>query len=454
MLKPNRLPRPTLVLYALPSLVTAVAALPMALFVPAYYADELGLPLAAVGAAIAASRLLDVVTDPLIGGFSDRIATRWGRRKPWLLLGTPLFAVSVWHVFVPGEGVGIGYLLAWSALLYLGFTLIDLPHKAWGAELSTDYDERSRVTSVREALSTAGQVGLLAFLVVLGARVLDAGAEQLQGVAWLVVLGLPLLVAAAVLLVPEGPPERFARPPRGFLAGLRLVMANPAFGRMIGCVLLFVSGIAIQGTLHRLVLADVMGDASLFAWMIFLENLATLAAVPLWLWLSIRIGKHRALMAAALWLAVLSLPLALLREGDTALLIALIAVRGSSFASILFLANSIAADVIDVDTLASGEQRSGLYFAVWGMTIKLSLALGVLLGTALPASLGYDPSAAATPPDIQAGLMVIYGFVPALMMAAGVLFLRGFPITRERHAEVRAAIEARRGALSDAQRFM
>ena len=454
MPKPSRLPGPTLVLYALPSLVTSVAALPMALFVPSYYADELGLPLAAVGAAIAASRLLDVVTDPLIGGFSDRIATRWGRRKPWMLLGTPLFLVSVWHVFAPVEGVGVGYLLAWSALLYLGFTMIDLPHKAWGAELSTDYDERSRVTSVREALSTAGQVGLLAFLVVLGARGLDTGAEQLRGMAWLIVLGLPLLVAAAVLLVPEGRPERLARARPAFLAGLRLVMANPAFGRMIGCVLLFVSGIAIQGTLHRLVLADVMGDPSVFAWMIFLENLATLAAVPLWLWLSIRIGKHRALMAAALWLAVLSLPLALLREGDTTLLIALIAVRGSSFASILFLANSMAADVIDVDTLASGEQRSGLYFAVWGMTIKLSLALGVLLGTALPASLGYQPSAGATPPDIQAGLMAIYGFVPALMMAAGVLFLRGFPITRERHAEVRAAIEARCGDLSDAQRFM
>ncbi|MFY9974253.1 MAG: MFS transporter, partial [Chromatiaceae bacterium] len=366
MSKPNRLPGPTLVLYALPSLVTSVAALPMALFVPSYYADELGLPLAAVGAAIAASRLLDVVTDPLIGGFSDRIATRWGRRKPWMLLGTPLFLVSVWHVFVPGEGVGVGHLLAWSALLYLGFTMIDLPHKAWGAELSTDYDERSRVTSVREALSTAGQVGLLAFLVVLGVRGLDTGAEQLQGMAWLIVLGLPMLVAAAVLLVPEGRPERLARARPAFLPGLRLVMANPAFGRMIGCVVLFVSGIAIQGTLHRLVLADVMGDASLFAWMLFLENLATLATVPLWLWLSKRIGKHRALMAAALWLAVLSLPLALLREGDTSLLITLVALRGSSFASILFLANSIAADVIDVDTLAPGEQRSGLYFAVWG----------------------------------------------------------------------------------------
>ena len=106
-----------------------------------------------------------------------------------------------------------------------------------------------------------------------------------------------------------------------------------------------------------------------------------------------------------------------------------------------------AADVIDVDTLASGEQRSGLYFAAWGMTIKLSLALGVLLGTMLPAAFGYDPAATVTTPDVQARLMTIYGLVPALMMAAGALFLYRFPITRERHDEVRAALEARLGEL-------
>lgn len=439
------LSRARLLRYSLPSLVTSVAALPMALFIPAFYADELGLPLAAVGAAIAASRVFDVVTDPLIGTLSDRFQTRWGRRKPWMLLGTPLFLVAIWQVFVPGDSATVGGLLLWSALLYLGFTLIDLPHRAWGAELSTHYDERSRITSVREALSITGQVVLLGFLVVLTTMGLEAGADQLRGIAWLVLISLPLLVSIAVLSVPEGRPGGFAHPRLGWRVGLRILVRNPAFGRMIGCVLLFVSGIAIQGTLHRLVLADVMADESLFPLMLFVENLATLAAVPAWFWLSIRIGKHQALIAAALWLAVLSLPLALLHEGDTVLLILLIAIRGASFASILFLANSIAADVIDVDTLESGEQRSGLYFAAWGMTTKLALALGVVLGTALPAAVGYDPSAAETAPAIQTRLMLIYGCVPAVMMAAGALFLRGFPVSRERHVEVRAALAEREG---------
>ncbi len=124
-------------------------------------------------------------------------------------------------------------------------------------------------------------------------------------------------------------------------------------------------------------------------------------------------------------------------------MIVTIAIRGSGFASILFLANSIAADVIDLDTLASGDQRSGLYFAVWGMVTKLSLAMGVLLGTTLPSAFGYDPSAEVTTGAVQARLMVIYGGVPAILMAVGALLLRRFPITRERHAEVRAALEAR-----------
>jgi len=107
--------------------------------------------------------------------------------------------------------------------------------------------------------------------------------DQLRGIAIVVVIALPLLVAAAVLAVPEGRREGFAHEPLGVAAGLRLVARNPAFVRMIVCVVFFVSGIAIQGTLHRLVLADVMSAEESFPLMLLVENLATLAAVPVWL---------------------------------------------------------------------------------------------------------------------------------------------------------------------------
>lgn len=442
-MSPGRLGGAALLAYSAPALVTSVAALPMTLFVPAFYADDLGVPLAAVGMAIAFSRLLDVVTDPLIGTLSDRLRLPFGRRKPWMILGAPLFAVSLWQIFVPGDAPSSHHLLLWSALLYLGFTLIDLPHKAWGAELSGDYDERSRITGWRESLATAGQVLLLVALVWLTGRGVESAADQLRGIALVVVIALPLLLAICLGTVAEEPRPALPRDPPGAWRGLALVARNPAFRRMVGCVLFFVSGIAVQGTLHRLVLADVMRDESQFPMMILLENLATLACVPIWLAVSLRIGKHRALLGAAMWIALGSLPLVFLREGQTTLLIVTIVIRGSSFASILFLSNSIAADVIDLDSLESGEQRSGLFFAVWGMVTKLSLALGVLLGTTLPAAFGYDPSAETTSGAIQGRLMAVYGAVPALLMAAGALFLWRFPITRERHAQIREALAAR-----------
>jgi len=435
-----------LIAYSAPSLVTSVAALPMALFIPAFYSGDLGVPLAAVGAAIAFSRLLDVLTDPLIGILSDRLALPLGRRKTWMALGVPLFLVAIWRLFVPGDSASTLHLFLWSAALYLGFTMIDLPHKAWGAELATEYDERSRVTSWREAISTMGQVSLLGVLVWLASQGVDDAALQLRGIAVAVTVALPLLTLACLGLVPEPPPERSDTIAPGLFEGLGLVARNPAFRKMVGRVLFFVSGVAIQGTLHRLVLTDVMLDQGRFPLMILFENVATLAVVPLWLRISSVIGKPRALMMAAVWLAVLSLPIAFLREGQASLLVGLVVLRGSSFGAMLFLSNSIAADVIDVDTLESGEQRSGLFFAVWGMLIKLALALGVVLGTSLPTAIGYAPAAGTVPEDVQARLMVIYGAVPALLMFIGALFLRNFPITREKHAEVRARIESRAAA--------
>lgn len=231
-MKTQPLGRLRLVAYSAPSFVTSVAALPMALFVPAYYADDLGVPLAAVGAAIAFSRLLDVVTDPLIGALSDRLRLPLGRRKPWMLFGAPLFLLSLWQIFVPGDSASFTHLFIWSALLYLGFTMIDLPHKAWGAELSSDYDERSRITSWREAIGTAGQVMLLAALVWLAAQGIEDAAAQLHWIAVAIVFGLPVLLATCLSSVSEREPEGFAHERRSTLAGLAIVRRNPAFLRI------------------------------------------------------------------------------------------------------------------------------------------------------------------------------------------------------------------------------
>ncbi|MEN8260893.1 MAG: MFS transporter [Pseudomonadota bacterium] len=441
---PQPLSRKTMVFYGLPQLTHAVVTLPLALFIPSFYADDLALPLASVGIAIAISRLLDIVTDPLIGVLSDRCRTRWGRRKPWVAAGTPLLMLSAWMLFVPAEKVSIGYLFGWTCLLFLAFTLVDLPYKAWGAELSTEYSERSRVTAWGEGFGAAGQMLFLAILMIMGLLGHHDSRDQLMAIAVTIVLTVPPLMALALRKVPERPPETLDGDSFSGWSGIVLVLKNMAFLRTVAAIVLFGSGLMIQATLHKLVLTHIVGRPELFAPMILVENLGALIALPLWMKLSDRFGKHRAVTIAAAWVGLWSLGFPFVGRGDTVLYIALIILRGCSFTSIFFLSNSIAADVVDHDTVESGRQRTGLYFAVWGMAVKLSVALGVLLGTVLPAAFDFEPSAATHTSASEFALMAVYGWLPCLIMALGAPFLWNFPIDRKRQQALRAAIAARR----------
>lgn len=428
--------------YSLPHLTHAVVLLPMALFIPSYYSDDLRLPLASVGFAIAVSRILDVISDPLIGVLSDRWQTRWGRRRPWLIAGTPLLVLTAWMVFVPSGQVSVGYLLVWSSLLYFAYTLVDLPYKAWGAELSTDYSERSRVTAWREGAGAAGQVVFVGILIAMGFYGYDDNRDQLLAIALFVASTVPPLMIIMVLKVPERDADRIDGKRVQGWSGLKLVLQNRAFLRTLIAILLFGSALVIQATLHKLVLTHVIGSPELFARMLLMEDLGALLAVPFWMWVSDRLGKHRAVTLAALWVGVWSLAFPLLGRGDSVLYVALIVVRGSSFTSIFFLSNSIAADVVDYDTVASGQQRTGLYFSVWGMAIKLSVAIGILLATALPAQFGFEPSAPDHSESVLFSVMAVYGWLPFFIMILAFPLLWNFPITRERQRELRAHIEA------------
>jgi len=438
------LPRSTMLLYALPHLTDAVMTLPMALFIPAFYAGEMGLPLAGVGAMISVSRIFDVLTDPVIGTLSDRWHSRWGRRKPWLAAGTPIIMIATWMLFVPPKDVSLFYLMVWACLLSIGYSLFDLPYKAWGAELSTGYKERSRIAAWREGFGAAGQFLFLAVLIAMGIAGHKGGSDEMRAIALMVILSLPPLVAVALWRVPEPPPERLTGEVLIGASALISLFQNRAFLRTMLAIILFGAGLMIQATLHKLVLTHVVGRPELFAPLILGETVASLTAMPLWLRLSDRIGKHRAVTVAALWVGVWSLPLPWVGPGDIGLYGILIALRGSSFAAIFFLSNSIAADVIDQDTLDTGQQRTGLFFALWGMAIKLAVALGVLMGTGFPALFGFVPTASNHSPESISALMHIYGWLPGLIMLLAFPLLWNFPIDEACQKDLRARIEARR----------
>ncbi|HEY5644400.1 MAG TPA: MFS transporter [Pseudomonadales bacterium] len=445
-------------LYGLVNLPTSIVGLPIALYIPAFYSQNLGLSLAAVGALIALSRLTDVVTDPAIGVASDRTRTRLGRRKPWMILGMPLKVLALWMLFVPesefarylwglmgGEAISNLYLFVWISLLYLGFTLVDLPYRAWGAELSPDYDERSKVTGWREAFGYGGTLMALVLPLALATLLDMPGANNaLFGVAVVVVVAMPLLTLPALVWVRELPARQapVARIP--WRRGLRIVWANGPYRRLVICFVFLVAAVSMTASLSLFFVSSVMQEPfERYAVFILAYYLSSSLAIPAWMALSRRFGKHRTVVVSILWLSFWSAFIPLLGPGHYWVFFLIMMLKGSAVGALVFLPASMAADVVDLDTLRTGEQRTGLYFSIWGMVNKAAVAIGVFLATNGVTWFGFDPSNDENTATAKLALACLYSIIPAALACVALPLLWKYPLTRERQNRMRRHIERR-----------
>lgn len=446
---PRRLPVRILAAYGAPALPLAALTLPVYIYLPTFYAEGLGLGLSAVGVALLLARVWDVVTDPVIGYASDRLPTRFGRRRPWLLAGMPLVLLAIVMLFLPPPAVTPAWLLGWSLLLTLGWTVMILPLSAWGAELSPDYHERSRVVAWREGFVVVGTVVALGLPVALGLGDADDPGGALALIAWMVILLLPLTVALALWQVPEPAASHPAAPAparrQRLRAGWRLLAANTPFRRLILAYLINGIANALPATLFLLFVSHRLRAPEAAGLLLFLYFLAGVAAIPLWLGLARRFDKHRIWCAAMLWNCAVFLTVPLLGPGDVGWFLAICLATGACLGADLVLPASMQADVVDRDTLAGGgERRTGLFFALWGMATKLALALAV--GLAFPALdlVGFRAEAGTDANTAGAlfALAALYALVPVGFKLAAIGLMWGYPITRSDQEATRRAIAA------------
>jgi Na+/melibiose symporter-like transporter len=168
-----------------------------------------------------------------------------------------------------------------------------------------------------------------------------------------------------------------------------------------------------------------------------------LLAIPFWTRLARSVGKHRSLATAMLLVGVVSIAIFFLRHGQVYAFYALFAVKGSCFGAFHYLARAMAADVVDLDTVDSGDARAGSYFAVMGFMTKCAASFGGLSLTLL-ALVGYDASPeAVNGPTELLWLGVMYAIVPTIAFTVALYLCWTWPLTRERHAELQAQIERR-----------
>lgn len=432
-----------LLCYALPWLVVQIVTLPLVNFVPGYYASELGIPLLQVSLVLLVGRGLDIFTDPLIGLLSDRTRTRIGRRKPWIIAGLPILMLGAWLLFRPPDDAGAFYLLASVTVVYLGFTMIQITYAAWGAELSPDYQGRSRIAGWREGVGMVGTLTAISSPLI--AQQFGGGLKEAMGaIAVAVLLLAPLLAAPALMFVPEPPPRLENKVRLGISRGVRLALGNRDFRIFAGGLFFVFIGIAPGGALSYILFKDAFGAPHLFAWAIMGGWLMTLLCLPFWLWLGGRIGKHLSMIGALAWITVFQLltPVLLYASIDPVWMVVLSVFNGAGLGALLVLPYSMIADIIDADTIASGRERSGIFMALGAIILKGALMLGVALALAWPAMFGFD---AALGPDnsFAARMQVAIGsswLTVAFFLCAMPFFLR-YPLTRERQEKLRAMIE-------------
>lgn len=424
--------------YALPALPLAALYLPTFVHLPTFYADTRGLGLEAVGAALLVARLWDVATDPMIGILSDRTPSRLGRRKLWVGIGVPLAILSTWQLFRPDDDAGLGHLLVWSLALSLAWTMIMLPYQAWGAELSGDYHGRTTIAAWREAAAVAGTLTAVALPVALGVGASAGG--SLAAIAVMVAILLPITVAIALWRVPEAPRPAFA--PLERRKAVELVVRNRPFTRLIAAYLMNGFANGIPATLFILFVTHCLAAPDMTGPLLALYFACGLAGVPLWLALSRRLGKHRTWSLAMAGACVAFLAVPFLDPGDIGLFFAICVVTGLSVGADLSLPHAIQADVVDVDTAAGGGQRTGIYFAFWGMATKLALAGAVGIAFPLLGAAGFLVGGGNQTPAALFALAALYGWAPIVFKVGAIALVWRFPLDEVRQRTLRRSIEA------------
>jgi Na+/melibiose symporter-like transporter len=438
----------------------ATAGLPIAVYITYFYAQDLRLNLADVGFILLVARIADFAVDPIIGWASDH--TRWGfgRRRTWVLLGAPIFALGVYMLFLPPDTLvnesadaRRWYLLLWIAVFYLGWTMITIPYGAWGAELSNDYNERSRITGVREVFTLVGLAlaGVIPVLMGSGPApepgVADGAANGTLGevmmVMGLTIVGLtPLGVVILWLTTPEPPIKEMHT--ISFWKGVKVAATNWPFVRLFCATVGIRIGSKAVESLLIFYLVDAVGLLEKDARMSLLALLVSaIVFAPFWIWAGKWWTKHKALsIAIGMGIAIFGVLPFLQDMGFWPNIIAFAAL-GVAFSAPFTLGQSIAADVIDLDAMKTRQPRAGLLISFFGLAIKGADAVGVGMALIAAGYLGYDPQAEVKTAEAIQTLTAVYVLFPVVFWIPAIALLWNFPITPAVQKRIRQLIERR-----------
>lgn len=437
------LPLSTAFAFAATSLPISAVVIAMAVYLPRHYASHLGVSLAAVGGAFFIVRMIDIPVDGLLGWVMDKTRTRWGRYRVWTLVGAPFLMAAMYWLFMPAEGVGIGYLIFWLLVMYLGTSILSLSHAAWAATLAPHYNDRSRLFGIMTGIGVLGSAAVLAIPIIAAQRGLpDSGNVETMG--WFILLLTPFAVGLVVWRTPEQiAPEKAGH--KFKLKDYWSLVSRPTMARLLAADLCLSLGPGWMSALYLFFFTDSRGFTTAQASILLaVYILAGFVGAPAMGRLAVTLSKHRAVMVATTGYSLILITLMFIPKGNMAIAAVPMFMAGFLAAGFNVLTRAMTADIADEVRLEQGKERSGLLYAVTTMTSKIAGAFSIGLTFMVLDAVGYVAKEGVTnTPEAIHNLELAYLIGPVVFVMLGGACMIGYRLGAERHAEIRRQLDER-----------
>ncbi|MDB5424355.1 MAG: hypothetical protein JWQ29_1771 [Phenylobacterium sp.] len=439
----TRLPLPRVLAFASGSIPIYMLLLVLGTYLTPFYAGTVGIKLAVLGATLSSLRLIDVGFDFVLGWVMDKFETPFGRFKPWFALALPVFWLGVYKLLNPPAGAGLDHLVPWLLVCYVAYSLLGLSHAAWGANLATDYHERSRIFGWTQAVAVVGSVGLLLAPVLTHGAIKPGDGDSMPRIAW-------LLMAVAAVTIPVNvffTPERVVRDTRKEPASLKDLAAIFTTGSMFRLVLadlLLTLGANTTAPMYVFFFHTAKGfEISEVSYLLIPYIGAGIFGAPIWAQVAAWVGKHRAIQIACVAYAVTQSILMAIPAGLLAATAVGMFAVGFSVSAFIPLMRSMVADVTDELRLSTGKERAGVLYSLVILVQKVGTSVTAIIVLPILGAVGFNPKPHAfNTPEAIFGLQMCYLFAPVIFVLIGGLVFFGYKLTPQRHREISEALAA------------
>lgn len=416
---------------------------PVGAILPAFYAKYTAVSLVAIGSALFLIRLIDAITDQLVGYLSDITRSRFGRRKPWLAAGILVCMVSTYFLYTPPSDAGFAYFFLAIFFLYLGWTLVAVPHQAWGSELSRDYRQRTRISSFHAFLGPIGFAIVMAIPLLPVFKSSEMTPESVSLMGLIVMASLPLFIVPCLLFAPRTEVLEPGNPSLSEL--LNSIRLNKPFWVFVVMLLCLGSAVGMLGTCIVLYMDSYLQLGDRIFHVMIANMVAMVVTVPVWVKVVYRLGKHRAL-ALSSFLNIIVFPLILLippGSGSFLPTLSWMILVGVSGGATAVVPMAILGDIIDYDTLKSRANRAGNYFALMGFVQKAAAAIGGGAAFFVLSLFAFDAKASSQSATAILGLQFTMVGLPVCITAIAIVLALNFPLDARRHDIIRRRLDQR-----------